>query len=82
MSWDDYDEREDRLATPQEAVAEWAYNYGADHLDEAWLLHDWDVWVSNPHYCGPRVPYPEHEPDEYLTTDYESGKPAEREPNE
>lgn len=50
---------EDRLATPMEAVREYAYNAGAVYPDRAWLLHDWDVWVANPHYRGPRVPHPE-----------------------
>ena len=62
MSWFDYDdreERESRLATPSEAVAEFAANAGEMYPDRAWLLHDWDVWVKNPHYAGPPVPHPE-----------------------
>jgi hypothetical protein len=55
-----WDER-DHLATPQESVTEWAYNAGEDMSDRAWLLHDWDVWVANPHYVGPKVPHPEDE---------------------
>ena len=54
-----WEERDSHLASPQEAVAEWASNYGSMHLDRAWLLHDWDVWVANPHYAGPKVPHPE-----------------------
>ena len=62
MSWFDFDEREEResrLATPSEAVAEFGRNAGAEFPDRAWLLHDWDVWVKNPHYAGPPVPHPE-----------------------
>jgi hypothetical protein len=60
--WSDYDEREEResrLATPAEAVSEFAANIGGEYLDRAWLLHDWDVWVKNPAYVGPPVPHPE-----------------------
>jgi hypothetical protein len=60
--WSDYDEREEReshLATPAEAVAEFAANIGGEYPDRAWLLHDWDVWVKNPAYAGPPVPHPE-----------------------
>jgi hypothetical protein len=62
MSWSDYDEYEERnsrLASPAEAVAEFGWNAGMDRPEEAWLLHDWDVWVKNPHYAGPPVPHPE-----------------------
>jgi hypothetical protein len=60
--WSDFDEREEResrLASPQEAVAEWAYNAGSESPEKPWLLHDWDVWVANPHYAGPPAPHPE-----------------------
>lgn len=59
FGYDDHEERESRLATPSEAVAEFGRNAGMDHPDRAWLLHDWDVWVKNPHYAGPPVPHPE-----------------------
>jgi hypothetical protein len=49
----------DQLARPDDAVREFAWNYGADHPEQAWLLHDWDVWVKNLHYTGPDVPHPE-----------------------
>lgn len=49
----------ERLATRADAVREWAYNYGRDHKDRAWLLHDSDTWVYNPFYRGPEVPHPE-----------------------
>lgn len=51
----------DHLATPAEAVAEWAYNIGDQpgYVEYQWLLHDYDVWVLNPHYRGPRQPHPE-----------------------
>jgi hypothetical protein len=55
----------DHLATPAEAVDEYARNMGGEYPDRAWLLHDWDVWVKNPHYVGPPVPHPEtYEPDD------------------
>lgn len=49
------------LATPQDAVREYAWNAGQDCPDTAWLLHPFDVWVENPHYTGPAVPHPESE---------------------
>lgn len=54
-----YEREDEHLATPSEAVAEFAHNYGMDHPELAWLLHDWDVWVANPFYIGPKVPHPE-----------------------
>lgn len=51
------------LATPREAVREWAWNVGwyPRFIGQAWLLHDWDVWERNPHYTGPACPHPEDE---------------------
>jgi len=63
MNWNR--EKDDHLATPAEAVAEFARNIGGEYPDRAWLLHDWDVWVANPHYHGPKVPHPEdYDPEE------------------
>ena len=62
MYWseaDYHEERNSRLATPAEAVAEFAANIGGEYPDRAWLLHDFDVWVRNPYYAGPPVPHPE-----------------------
>jgi hypothetical protein len=59
FGYDDYEERESRLASPSEAVAEFGRNAGMDNPNRAWLLHDWDVWVANPYYVGPPVPHPE-----------------------
>ena len=53
------------LATPAEAIAEWAHNVGIDCQDRAWLIHDWDVWVKNPWYQGPPVKHPEDDSDDY-----------------
>lgn len=50
------------LATPAEAVQEWGLTVGAMREDDAWLLHDFDVWVKNPFYSGPPVPHPEDDP--------------------
>jgi hypothetical protein len=60
----DYDaEREHDLfygvATPADACREYAYNWGMDNPDRAWVLTDYDVWMPNPHYQGPPVPHPE-----------------------
>lgn len=62
MYWseaDYYEERDSRVASPAEAVDEFARNIGGEYPDRAWLLHDWDVWVKNPAYVGPPVPHPE-----------------------
>jgi hypothetical protein len=55
----DYGVDEDRLATNNEAIAEFSRNVGAAFPHEAWLLHDNDFWVKNPHYSGPPVRHPE-----------------------
>lgn len=47
------------LASNNEALAEWAWNAGRERKDDAWLLHDFDIWLQNPHYTGPAVPHPE-----------------------
>ncbi len=49
----------DQVATPADALAEFGRNAGSMFPDQAWLLHDWDVWVKNPDYRGPAVPHPE-----------------------
>ena len=67
FGYDPYEERESRLATPAEAVDEFARNIGGEFPDRAWLLHDWDVWVKNPAYAGPPVPHPESYDDELLS---------------
>jgi hypothetical protein len=51
----------EELASHRGAVNEWAENTGHLDPDKAWLLHDFDVWVANPHYTGPKVPHPEEE---------------------
>jgi hypothetical protein len=56
-----YDTEVDHIATPGEAVEEWRFNVGPDRADEAWILHDRDVWVRNPYYVGPPQPHPEDE---------------------
>jgi hypothetical protein len=53
-----YDDEFDHLATPAEAVREWARNFGHDHPDQAWLLSDRDTWERNPFYQGPPVEHP------------------------
>jgi hypothetical protein len=56
-----YDFEEDRVATPADAMREYAYNVGSDprHAKHAWILTDYDVWIENPHYRGPAQPHPE-----------------------
>ena len=43
----------------QEAVREWAWIVGQNHLDTQWLLTNYDTWECNPHYCGPEQRHPE-----------------------
>lgn len=57
------------LATRSEAVNEWAWNAGRDVPYRAWMLHDWDVWVKNPHYTGPAVSHPEGDESDYFMDD-------------
>ena len=59
----DESREQDHVATPREAVREWAYNCGGDpsRLNSQWLLHDFDVWVRNPHYLGPEQRHPDDE---------------------
>lgn len=47
------------IATPSESVREWAWNVGFERRDQEWMLHDWDVWVRNPHFTGKPGPHPE-----------------------
>lgn len=63
------------LATPRDAMREWAENVGylPQHRGYAWLLHDWDVWIANPHYRGPAQPHPDSE--EEPVEDYIDGRP-------
>jgi hypothetical protein len=55
------DNEVDHIATMQESVDEWRFNVGDDRANQAWLLHDFDVWVKNPFYVGPPQPHPEDE---------------------
>jgi len=52
----------DDIDSEMDAVQGWASVEGAARPDQAWLLHDRDVWVKNPCYQGPAVPHPEDEP--------------------
>jgi len=45
--------------TVSDGLREYAYNWGMDNPDRAWVLTDYDVWMPNPHYQGPPVPHPE-----------------------
>lgn len=53
----------DHMATPAEAMREFAENIGGEerYIKHAWILTDYDVWVRNPHYRGPAQPHPENE---------------------
>lgn len=68
--WGYDDEREeDRLATPDDAMREYAHNVGLDrhragHEAKPWILTPFDVWMKNPFYTGPAVPHPEDYQDE------------------
>jgi hypothetical protein len=59
------------LATMSQAVDEWARNVGhyPRFIAHQWLLHDYDVWVRNPHYTGPDQGHPE---DDELTPEQEA----------
>jgi len=50
---------DDQMATPGDAMREYARNVGEDMPERAWILTDWDVWMPNPHYQGPPCPHPE-----------------------
>jgi hypothetical protein len=63
--------------TKQPMPPEFARNYGMDHPDQAWLLHDWDVWAANPFYTGPKVPHPESEPEGEEAPGFDSPKAPE-----
>lgn len=60
------DEEAAGLATPVEAMREYAANIGDDprYIERAWILTDYDVWVKNPHYAGPPQPHPEDDADD------------------
>ena len=51
----------DQLATPSDAMREYAMNVGGyDRFkNNQWILTDYDVWVKNPYYRGPDQPHPE-----------------------
>lgn len=53
-----HDDEDGGLATPRDAIYEWARNCDAP-ADQEWLLHDRDVWVRNPRYTGKPGPHPE-----------------------
>ncbi len=57
------------LATPDDAIREFAWNAGSILKDQEWMLHDWDIWVKNPHYTGEPGPHPED--DDGTWEDYE-----------
>lgn len=63
------DDEEDRLATEDDAMREYAGNVGRERRDIAWILTDYDVWVANPFYNGPPQPHPESG---YDGSDYDS----------
>ena len=48
----------DHVATYPEAMKEYAYNFGMDHKERAWVLTPWDTWERNPFYSGPAIPHP------------------------
>ena len=75
-----WDTPDDRLATPADAMREYAQNAGEDVPEAAWILTPYDVWMRNPHYSGPEVPHPDdwHEDDEHGPEDWDGdGRPRE-----
>jgi len=43
----------------QDAVRQWAWVYGSEHVNEAWILSDYDSWERNPHFAGDPGRHPE-----------------------
>ena len=68
------------LATPTDAMREYAQNVGAERPDEAWISTGYDVWMPNPYYTGAPQPHPESREaeelamNEYRTRLMEEGK--------
>lgn len=58
---DYYAALDERLATPADAVKEYARNVGMDDTSRAWILSHYDTWERNPFYTGPAVPHPEED---------------------
>jgi len=48
-----------QLATPRDAMLEYARNAGMDEPDRAWILTPFDTWERNPFYSGLAEPHPE-----------------------
>ena len=65
-----------------ESVREWAWWAGQEprFRDQQWLLHDYDVWIENPHYTGPEQRHPEDYTNEmedaYYNTHFSDGTPV------
>ena len=55
----EYDEAATMYDTGIGAVRQWAQVAGERRPDQAWLLHDRDIWVANPWYRGAPEPHPE-----------------------
>jgi hypothetical protein len=60
-----FEEDDAPLATPMDAMREYAENVGRDNPDAAWIITPYDVWMENPFYDGPSVPHPDDYPDDY-----------------
>lgn len=56
-----YEEHDDQLATPDDAVQEYARNVGAENPGRCWLITSYDSWVRNPFYTGPETRHPEED---------------------
>jgi hypothetical protein len=56
-----YRNEPDHVASNSEALAEYAFNAGADDRSRAWILTSRDIWVANPFYRGPPVRHPEED---------------------
>jgi hypothetical protein len=52
-------EWDDELATPADAMREYAQNVGSDNPSWAWVLTPYDVWMPNPYYMGEPQPHPD-----------------------
>jgi hypothetical protein len=56
---------DDRRATMDDAVREYARNAGAARPDVEWILSSYDTWHKNPYYTGEPGRHPEDPPEDW-----------------
>lgn len=68
-------------SSPAESMKVWAWEVGQDHTDKEYLLHDFDVWMKNPHFTGRPGPHPEDDPSQWAAENFFSdGTPVMEDP--